>query len=246
MNVYITKNIEEITRTLTQFGETYKEALGYEVGYLNAHLKMDQLGLPLTDAFFEQIYEAAGLIRPSCSVYKNMYDLIRREFNLKRDVVEIGSGIFPLLGHSLREYQLKIGGGTVTVYDSRVWKGYPTKAKLVNRYFNDKIKLEKSSLLVGLFPCEATEMIIKRALKENLDFCIALCGCNHSNDPSLTTREYHGILIEQLMEQVPPEKFLKVKYFPKACFGNQHNGYPILLVKDKPKVKIFALPSKTR
>ncbi len=175
-----------------------------------------------------------------------MYELIRREFNLKRDVVEIGSGIFPLLGHSLREYQLKIGGGTVTVYDSKVWKGYPTKAKLINGYFNDKVKLEKNSLLVGLFPCESTEMIVERALKENLDFCIALCGCNHSNNPSLTTREYHEMLIEQLKEQISLEKFLKIRYFPKACFGNRHNGFPILLVKNKSKVKKFALPFKMR
>lgn len=246
MYTYVTRSKEEIANVLIEFQETYKEALGYEVGYLNAHIRMDELGLPLTSAFLEQIYEVAGLIKPNCSVYKKMFELIKQEFNLKRDVIEIGSGVFPLLGHSLREYQLKIGGGTVTVYDSKVWREYPTKAKLVDRYFNDRVELQKNSLLVGLFPCESTEMIIERALKEKLEFCIALCGCNHSNNPSLTTREYHEMLIDQLMKQISPEKFLKVKYFPKACFGNRHNGFPILLVKNKPKVKLFPLPFKTR
>lgn len=246
MNTYITRDKEEIARILTQFGETYEEALGYEVGYLNAHIKNDQLGIPLTSAFLAQIYEVAGLTKPDCSVYKKMYELIKREFNLKRNVVEVGSGVFPLLGHSLSEYQLKLGGGTVTVYDSRVWKKYPTRAKLVNGYFNGKVQLPKNSLLVSLFPCESTELIIERALKENLEFCIALCGCNHSSNPSLSTREYHEMLIDKLATEIPSEKLLKVKFFPKSCFGNQHTGFPILLVKDKPKIKLFKLPSKTR
>ncbi len=70
MYTYVTRSKEKIARVLTQFGETYEDALGYDVGYLNAHIGMDQLGLPLTNAFLAQIYEAAGLIKPSCSVYK--------------------------------------------------------------------------------------------------------------------------------------------------------------------------------
>ncbi|MCI9233682.1 MAG: hypothetical protein HFH08_03675 [Bacilli bacterium] len=175
-----------------------------------------------------------------------MCNLIKKEFNLKRDIVEVESGIFPLLGHYLSEEKLQLGKGTVTVYDAKVWKNYPTKAKLVDRYFDDRVQLPENSLLVGLFPCQATKSIIEKALKENLEFGIALCGCNHSNILSLSTLEYHRRLIEQLMGQISREKFLKIKYFPETCFGKAYQGLPIIVVKDKPKVKFFSLPFKTR
>ena len=246
MSPYITEDRRDIVRILIKFKEDYKEALGYNSGNLNAHLMNDKIGEPLTSAFLAQIYEAAGLMKPSCSVYHQMTEIINRNFNLKRDIVEIGSGIFPILGHYLRERQLKLGKGSVTVYDANVWTDYPTKAKLVRSYFNSRVSVTPNSLLVGMFPCEATETMIERAEQEDLEFCIALCGCNHSDIPYLSTAEYHKLLIEKIQDELSRRKRLKIEYFPSSCFGNRHRGFPILIAKEKPKIKLFFFFSKTR
>lgn len=240
MSLYITENREKIKQRLIAFRDQYEEALGYDVGYLNAHIENDQLGFPLTSAFLSQIYEAAGLIKPSCSVYRRMAHIVNRHFNLKRDVVEVGSGIFPILGDYLSERQLQLGKGTVTVYDAKVWTRYPTRAKLVKSYFHTSTEIAPNSLLVGLFPCDATNAIIEKSLQEDLEFCIALCACNHSGNPYLSTSKYHELLISQIQERLSPGKKLKLEYFPSFCFGNEHHGFPILVIKDKVKTKVIS------
>ncbi len=240
MSIYRTENSDEIKQTLIRFGEEYKEALGYDVGYLNAHIVNNQVDSSLTNSFLAQIYEAAGLIKPDCSVYYQMAHIVNKHFNLKRNVVEIGGGTFPILGHYLSERQLQLGGGTVTVYDAKVWTKYPTRAKLVKSYFHTSMEISPNSLLVGLFPCSATSTIIEKAMKEDLEFCIALCGCNHSDNPYLSTSEYHKLLIEQLKDRLPSGKKLKIEYFPPACFANEHKGFPILVAKNKPKMKLLS------
>lgn len=246
MSLYTTENREEIKQTLIHFREQYEEALGYDVGYLNAHLEHDQLGNPLTSAFLSQIYEAAGLIKPNCSVYRRMARIVNQNFNLKRDVVEIGSGIFPILGDDLRKRQLQLGEGTVTVYDAKVWTKYPTSAKLVRSYFRTSTEISPNSLLVGLFPCDATNTIVEKALNEDLEFCIALCACNHSDNPYLSTSEYHELLINQIQGQLSSKKKLKLEYFPSICFGNKHHGFPILVAKSKTKEKILSFLNKSK
>lgn len=240
MSIYTTDNKEEIKQTLIRFSEQYEDALGYDVGTLNAHIRNDKLGGTLTSAFLSQIYEEAGLIKPDCSVYRSMEGIVNKHFNLKRDVVEIGSGVFPILGHYLSERQLQLGMGTVTVYDANVWTKYPTRAKLVRSYFHTATKVAPNSLLVGLFPCDATDTIIEKALQEDLEFCIALCGCNHSGNPFLSTFDYHDLLIEYLRDELPPGKSLKIEHFPSSCFADGHEGLPILVAKNKPKMKLLS------
>lgn len=246
MSLYTTENREEIKQILIHFREQYGEALGYDVGYLNAHLEHDSLGAPLTSAFLSQIYEVAGLIKPNCSVYRRMAHIVNKNFNLKRDVVEIGSGIFPILGDYLRKCQLQLGKGTVTVYDAKVWTNYPTSAKLVRSYFHTSTELASNSLLVGLFPCDATDVILEKALQEDLEFCIALCGCNHSGNPYLSTSEYHKLLIHQIQGKLSSKKRLKLEYFPSICFDNKHHGFPILVAKNTTKEKILSFLSKSK
>jgi hypothetical protein len=58
----------------------------------------------------------------------------------------------------------------------------PTNYKLKNleikkENFTEKTIVPKNSLIIGFMPCEATELLIRYATKNKLDFMVALCGC---------------------------------------------------------------------
>lgn len=240
MYPYITKDQKKINEKIDELIEMYEQAFSFsDKRILKNYLEGDPITSFFENPFYAQICEVMGIVKPACSTYYQMAHMIEKYFGLKRDIVEIGGGLFPILGNYLRIKQLQIGIGTVTVYDPRIWMQYPTNAKLVEEKFTLETVIPKHSLLVGMYPCEATELILKRAIKENLDFCIALCGCNHSGMLSISTDEYHDMLIKELIFELSRKKNFRVKYFPRSCFQKGTTGYPILLAKDKktlPKV----------
>lgn len=241
MYPYIVKDQDQINQKIDEFIEKYEQAFSFsDKRILRDYLESDPIASFFVNPFYAQIYETMGIVKPACSTYYQLTHMIEKYFGLKRDIVEIGGGLFPILADYLRVKQLQIGIGTVTVYDPGIWMQYPTSAKLVKERFTLETVIPEHSLLVGMYPCEATELIVKRAIKENLDFCIALCGCNHSGMLSISTDEYHDMLIKELMFELLHKKNLKVKYFPKSCFERGTSSYPILLAKEKKSIpKIF-------
>lgn len=239
MNPYIAKS-NEIRNRLQQFCEEHEEQFTRdEIRMLQMLLAYGDVAEFFSDTFLAQLYEATGLVKKKCSTYYQMVQIMKQYFNLEKDVVEVGSGIFPIFGSYLRKEQLKLSSGTVTVYDPRLYIHYPTSAILKKEKFTLQTEIPKGGILVGLFPCEATEVMIEKALMENLEFCIALCGCNHSDDFWTSTREYHQQLIDKIAKSLPKNHFFKVSHFPRECFDYKSKGYPILIYTHQPKIKKF-------
>lgn len=242
MKQFNKKSAQEIRKILVQFLEEHREHFpSEEIEEFEQFLKYEDVTNPFTTTFFAQVYEGAGLVNPKFSIYRQFVEIIKKNFNIQRPIVEVGSGILPILGDYLQKEQIQLGMGTVTVYDSVVWRKYPTKAILKKEDFTFETKISKESLLIGMFPCEATEMMIDKALEEQLDFCIALCGCNHSGGLYFDVKEYHQSLIEYLDVVLPKDQYFGVTYLPKRCFESRCSGYPILMSRKDlaPKRKIL-------
>ena len=99
-------------------------------------------------------------------------------------------GYFPAFANLVAEEQLKIGKGTITVYDPCLVFNEPKYINMTlhKEYFTTNTDVSNHDLLVGIYPCEATEAIIESAIKNDKDFYVAMCGDAHSSDGSRITK----------------------------------------------------------
>ena len=130
----------------------------------------------LTYPLLRQSYDLFGFEDEKTSIYLNFVDLIEKYFSIDRDVIEIAGGPIPALSFHIASRQTK---GKVTVYDPLM---YPSKYNLDNliikkEKFSERTIVPKDSLIIGFMPCEATELLIRYATNNKLDFMVALCGC---------------------------------------------------------------------
>ena len=116
-----------------------------------------------------QIYDELGLLDDKDNLYLGFIDIIKDKFNIDSNIVEVGGGVIPSLGKNIT---LNQKSGTVTVYDPRLI--------VKKEYFNDNTDISKCDLVIGLMPCQATEVLIRQAGKYNKDFLIGLCEGGHN------------------------------------------------------------------
>lgn len=125
-----------------------------------------------------QIYDELGLLDDKDNLYLGFIDIIKEIFNIDSNIVEVGGGVIPSLGKNIT---LNQKNGTVTVYDPRLINNVDNDKLILKReYFNDKTDISKCDLVIGLMPCQATEVLIRQAGKYNKDFLIGLCEGGHN------------------------------------------------------------------
>lgn len=126
-----------------------------------------------------QIYAEIGLLPDANNIYKRFMTVLNNEHNLGCNILEIGGGFFPIMAKYIDETQQKIGKGSITVYDPRLVTKKLGNIKLIKENFTYFDSMRKYDLIVGIMPCDATELIIKKATDEKKAFFVALCGCTH-------------------------------------------------------------------
>jgi hypothetical protein len=113
--------------------------------------------------------------------YQTMQE-IEQEFGLDRDIFEVGCGMFPSLARIIAKRQQEIGKGTITAFDPELVTKVVDGVHLVKEKFTLTTPLPKNALIIGRKPCEATEIMIKAASKNNAELFLKLCDCNHIPD----------------------------------------------------------------
>ena len=137
-----------------------------------------------------QAFSELGINEDATQIYRDHIDMIRNHFSLDRNICDIGGGYLPAFANLVAEEQLKIGKGTITVYDPRLVFNEPKYINMTlhKEYFTTNTDVSNYDLLVGIYPCEATEAIIESAIKNDKDFYVAMCGDAHSSDGSRITK----------------------------------------------------------
>ena len=131
-----------------------------------------------------QVYSELGLTNKGSSFYKKHLQLIRSLFPLDGNILEVGSGYIPALANLIANEQLKIGKGTITIYEPLLVDMTPKYPNMIlnKKYFNKTVDVSQYDLIIGILPCEVTKTIIESACINKKDFYVALCGCVHIPD----------------------------------------------------------------
>lgn len=124
-----------------------------------------------------QIYDHLELIETKDNIYQGFTELIKENFGLNKNIVEVGGGRIHCLGNHIA---LQQESGTITIYDPKL---LTTNSELQNlilkkEKFTKASYLKDAQLIIGFMPCSATELLIKTACENNIDFIVALCDGN--------------------------------------------------------------------
>lgn len=183
-----------------------------------------------------QLYSELGLDIGKHTFYDEHLERINSIFGLDKDIIEVASGYIPAFANKIAKKQLALNRGTITIYEPELFE---EKAKYSNmtihkEKFTEQTKINKDSLGIGILPCDATEAMIRNFCKNNMDFYIAMCNCNHKSNNIFPTYQYQNKMValaESLLEKYSNnQKELKIDYLDdEFVFGYA----PIIYTKQR-------------
>lgn len=125
------------------------------------------------------VYDACGILPPKTNRYDTFVDLFVNTMDINQDIIEVGGGTLPRVG--IRIAQRQINGGTITVYDKQMYSESSALPilKLHRSEFTYMTDIKRYSTIIGLYPCQAMDLMIHRSLEEKKNFFIQMCKCVH-------------------------------------------------------------------
>lgn len=150
-----------------------------------------------------QVYSEIGLVHEKGDFYDEHIKRIKERFDIGCNIIDIGSGVIPSFANKLAYEQLKIGKGTITLYEPLLIDSKPKYSNMTlhREDFTLHTNIKEFNLVTGIMPCEVTETIIEQACQERKDFYIAMCGCVHVDNympfMSISPESYQRYIIEK-------------------------------------------------
>ncbi len=130
------------------------------------------LGYTNNNDTINQIYCFLNLVNDNINAYKAFITILEDNFDLTKKVLEVGAGTIPILAKYLIDKKVNVDIiDPIIIFDKLV------DTNIIKEKFTEKTNIDKYNLIIGYNPCGATEDMIKSAIKNKKDFCIALCGC---------------------------------------------------------------------
>ena len=183
----------------------------------------------ITYAILQQIYDQLDLLEETDNIYTGFIDLVKDNFNIDQNIIEVGGGRLPRIGTKIAMQQKN---GTITVYDPRLLDidSPLDNLKLKKEMFTETTNLKNQHLMIGFMPCEASEIMIKRACENQMDFVVALCNCGSSNDYSWyeSTLDWYQYMLETTQHYLKKENNGILGIASLAKYGDP---YPVIYNK---------------
>lgn len=215
--------MKQLDEFLKQYGDEYPESTRNMIENNFDDWLQDPIASP---AVITQLYGEFGLLQPHQDLYLAFLNELKKTHSLEKDIVEIGGGYLPILGEYIAKEQLRIGKGTITIYDPHLIRKespYPN-LKLVKEPLHIDTNTKPYDLIIGQFPCQGTEIAIQKACKDHADFFIHLCSCIHFPDKILklpffspTVNKYHRYVMRKTKHSLKQYQTGKLEktYLPK-------------------------------
>jgi len=187
------------------------------------------LGYTNNNDTINQIYCYLNIVDDNINAYKGFINILKNNFDLNKNILEIGAGNIPILIKYLEEEKINVDIVEPNIIFDNIIKG-----KIIKEKFTEKTNISNYDLIIGYNPCQATESIIKNAIKHNKDFCIALCGCCFLPDiyTERTPIEWHKYLLD-VAKKLSKDKYeVTFEYFD----DKYKIEYPIIVGKCKQKI----------
>ena len=157
-----------------------------------------------------QIYCYLDIDDKELNPYIAFKDYLENNFDLNRKILEVGSGCIPILAQYLNKYNL-------VLLEKNPLKEFYQNYNLIEESFSENTDITDYDIIIGYNPCGATESIIRNAIKNNKDFCIALCGCCFlpSEYKDRTPENWHRYLYEIAKDLGNNKYDISLDYFDK-------------------------------
>ena len=152
-----------------------------------------------------EIYASMGVLEQSENEYMKIFNLLKIEFDLGCNILEIGGGSYPVLASYIDRYQHKIGKGTITVIDPAICINKLGNVKLVKEKFNFGDDISKYDLIVSQSPCLKIDEFSAAAIEKNKSFFVTLCNCILERYPNLVDYYYDDESFDPIFEQLLSE-----------------------------------------
>ena len=175
------KNEQEIAKLFKKFAKKYRrEYTDTAWKFIEENFWMYVYSNVCPDLLM-QIYTELGIESPNGNFYKEHLRRVKEHFDITGNVLDIGSGKIPAFANLLAHEQLRIGKGTVTLYEPLLIETKPKHKNMTlhKTEFTSEVHIKEFDLITGIMPCEATELVIEQACRNQKDFYVAMCGCTH-------------------------------------------------------------------
>lgn len=178
-----------------------------------------------------QLYANFGIIPPEENYYLNFAKMIGDKYGWNCQILEIGGGFFPAFSYHISQLQkVKQQGGSITVYDPLLVTTSLENIALHKEKFTEETDISSFDVLVGIMPCEATRLIIKKAIKDHKQFFIAMCGCTHYHDDEIP-HNFWGPIFPNYQDWV--------NTVLKLALEQEHDNFNVTI---EQKSKIYSYP----
>lgn len=190
-----------------------------------------------------QIFDELGLIPDDQNYYLGYLNALKNTFDIGCNILEIGGGCIPSFSQKIANEQIKINKGTITVYDPLLIKrkkSYPNLS-LKKENFTFDTNISNYDLLVSILPCTSTLVIVEKALMDNKDFFIGLCGCVHDYGYGRKVYEYYLSHSDEYIETILDYINERVRAYGRSDINilyledNYNVFHPIVYSKVKKK-----------
>lgn len=186
---------------------------------------------------FMEIYDELGLIPDKENYYITFLNELEKYYKLDCNILEIGGGNIPSLAKRIAKKQIKIGSGTITVFDEELafFKNDYSNLKLQKENLNENSNIKSYDLVISLFPCTATFLTIYKALEYNKDFFIGLCDCIHPiyGDSDDMYKYYLTHPLEYQKKMLDEFEYMTKYYSRKLKIIDTLHGFKILSSKKR-------------
>ncbi len=222
-SIELIKQQDRILKFLAKHPDYFDE---WEKMHIRSGSKIDYSGKFIPD-IMRELFAELDLFKEDEDIYQGFLDLLKQEFDINQDIVEIGGGIIPNLAKRIAMAQEK---GTVTVYDPRLGttKTDIPNLKLRKEKFTLSTDISKAGLVVAFMPCEATETIIRSATSNKKDFMLGFCeGGPHGDifDFYESDDEWLHAMLYYAENQIESNNLGTLQ---KTYFKKYHDPYPIV------------------
>lgn len=175
------KNEREIARLFKKFAKKYRsEYTETSWQYIEENFWTYVYSNVCPDILM-QIYTELGIESPNGNFYKEHVRRVQERFDITGNVLDIASGKIPAFANLLAHEQLRIGKGTITLYEPLLIETKPKHKNMTlhKQEFTSDIRIKEFDLITAIMPCDATEIVIEQACRNQKDFYVAMCGCTH-------------------------------------------------------------------
>lgn len=125
-----------------------------------------------------QIYAKLGMLSDYENYYLHFAQSVIEKYGRSTNIIEIAGGYYPVFAEYVSKMQSS--KGSITVYDPKLVVNNLKGVKLCREDFTSKVSLDNYDVVVGINPCDATDIFVKQVVEYRKQFYLAMCSCEET------------------------------------------------------------------